>query len=156
MTPLGIGREPSVLWEHAPDELLDEITLLLEISTMQQQEHDPSKPDNTGVSGSSVTARYRVGPGGTLQLALAGTLVFSAAGTAEPVVVAIPSMDPDTRSAALVARALKAAGVRVGRVSVVDKTPRRFRSASAKCIHVIHSAPVRDIIRNCMQVRMTS
>ena len=94
-------------------------------------------------------ARYCIGPGGVLQLALDGILELPCDGEpVEPVTVQIPSLEPDARSARLVVAALTAAGISVGRVSV------QLETASAgqrgKCLHVIYSAPTRDIMHECM------
>jgi D-alanyl-D-alanine carboxypeptidase/D-alanyl-D-alanine-endopeptidase (penicillin-binding protein 4) len=164
VTSLGLNRPPEVEFEHALDQ--EAVALVNEVTTVQDS--TDRSGDSSSSSETAVTARYRAGDNGVMQLLLVGTLVLLPDGAAPPPLsLSIPCLDPDARAARLVGAALEAAlaaepsaakgSVKMGSVSVVEKTPRRFKQSSGrkgsklKCLHVIRSAPLGTIMRDCMQ-----
>ena len=162
----GAAGEPAVIeWAHSTDR--DSMRLINRVVT------------TAGAAGVDVQARYIVddsvvhaGDGGSqqpLSLELSGGIPL---GTTAPLLLKVQALAPDQRAGALLTEALHSHGLRAGSVSVIVPAeeeggedgqwwrtaageepgkPGSGEAAAATLVHVVESAPMSELIRNCMQ-----
>lgn len=138
LPPASVGGEWELQWEHACDPDIEVDTSALHIVA------------EAHASSSAVSARYRVAGGsGGLLLSLVGQLR-----PGDPAVrVDVPCLNVDRRAGLLLAEALETAGApcEIGRISVTADSRPKQSVDGAVHLHVLHSLPLGEILRDCMQ-----